>query len=60
MWHSEDTKAGENGNILPKKDLDAIGFFTGNFSVYKKTVLYPIRNYDIDSVLTANGINYDE
>ena len=48
-------KVGENGEILPKSENDAIGFFAGYFSVYRKTVLIPVRNFDLDSVLTANG-----
>lgn len=50
-------KVGENGEVLPKEESDAIGFFGGYFSVYKKTTLYPIRNFDLDSVLTAHGYN---
>ena len=48
-------KIDENGEILPKSDNDAIGFFAGYFSLYKKTVLIPVRNFDLDSVLTAHG-----
>ncbi|XWN37841.1 MAG: hypothetical protein ROO71_02715 [Balneola sp.] len=47
-------KVGENGEILPKSENDAIGFFAGYFSVYKKTVLIPVRNFDLDSVLSKN------
>ncbi|XWN37843.1 MAG: hypothetical protein ROO71_02725 [Balneola sp.] len=48
-------KVGENGEILPKSENDAIGFFAGYFSVYKKTVLIPVRNFDLDSVLSVHG-----
>ena len=47
-------KIDENGKILPKSDNDAIGFFAGYFSLYKKTVLIPVRNFDLDSVLSKN------
>ncbi|MBO6793180.1 MAG: hypothetical protein JJ895_04665 [Balneolaceae bacterium] len=48
-----------DGEILPKDEANVIGFFAGSFSVYKKTVVYPIRNFDLDSVLTAHGLNDD-
>ncbi len=50
---------GPDGEILPKDEANVIGFFAGSFSVYKKTVVYPIRNFDLDSVLTAHGVNND-
>lgn len=50
---------GPDGEILPKDEANVIGFFAGSFAVYKKTVVYPIRNFDIDSVLTAHGLNND-
>lgn len=50
-------KVDDNGDVLPKEESDAIGFFGGYFSVYKQTTLYPIRNFDLDSVLTAHGYN---
>lgn len=46
-------KIGKNGSVLPKTDSDAIGFFGGYFSMYRQTTLYPIRNFDLDSVLTV-------
>ena len=50
---------GPDGEILPKDEANVIGFFAGSFAVYKKTVVYPIRSFDIDSVLTAHGLNND-
>ena len=47
-------KVGGDGEFLPKEESDAIGFFSGYYSRYKQTTLYPIRNFDLDSVLTAN------
>lgn len=48
-------KVGEDGNVLPKEQSDAIGFFAGYFSVYDRATIYPIRNFDLDSLLAANG-----
>lgn len=48
-------KVSDDGEFLPKEQSDAIGFFSGYYSRYKQTTLYPIRNFDLDSVLTANG-----
>lgn len=50
-------KISENGDILPIEETDAIGFFGGYFSVYRKSTLIPIRNFDLDSLLTATGHN---
>lgn len=47
-------KIGENGEVMPKVK-EAIGFFSGYYSLYKQTTVYPVRNFDLDSVLTANG-----
>lgn len=47
-------KIGEDDKILPKDSSDAIGFFGGYFSMYRQTTLYPIRHFDLDSVLMAN------
>lgn len=47
-------KRAEDGTVLPKAQSDAIGFFAGYFSVYKKVVLIPERLYNVDSVL----VNY--
>ena len=48
-------KQNKEGEIFPKDSLDAIGFFAGNFSVYKTFTLYPIRNFNIDSVFATQG-----
>lgn len=41
-----------DNSFLPKDSLDAIGFFGGYYSVYKKTTVFPIRHFDLDTVLT--------
>src|SRR5699024_6734633 len=48
-------KVGDEGNVLPKDSIDAIGYFGGVFSLYKRYTMYPIRNFDLDSVLTAHN-----
>lgn len=48
-------KVGPNGKVLPKKKSDAIGFFAGYFSIYRQTTMYPIRTFDLDSVLATTG-----
>lgn len=48
-------KVGPNGNVLPKEASDAIGFFAGYFSYYRTFMEYPIRQFDLDSVLTATA-----
>lgn len=45
-------KFGPKGKVMPKDSSDAIGFFSGYYSRYKQTTLYPIRNFDLDTVLT--------
>lgn len=50
-------KVGEDGQLLPKEATDAIGFFAGYFSVYDQTTLYPIRQFDLDSLLSAYADN---
>lgn len=46
-------KVSKNGNVLPKDSSDAIGFFGGYYSRYKRYTMYPIRPFDLDSVLAA-------
>jgi hypothetical protein len=46
-------EVGKNGNVLLKDSSDAIGFFVGVSSRYEQTTLYPIRQYNLDSVWTA-------
>lgn len=48
-------KVGKDGKVLPKDSSDATGFFGGYFSLYKRYTMYPIRNFDLDSVLTSNN-----
>lgn len=48
-------KVNEQGQVLPKDSSDAIGFFGGYFSVYRRATLYPIRTFDLDSVLSATS-----
>lgn len=48
-------KQNKKGEVFPKDSLDAIGFFAGNFSVYKKIMVHPIRNFNIDSVYATQG-----
>lgn len=44
-------KVGPDGAVIPKDSSDAIGFFAGYFSIYRQTTFYPIRTFDLDSVL---------
>lgn len=48
-------KLGDNGRVLPKDSSDVIGFFGGYFSHYHGTTVYPIRTFDLDSVLSVQG-----
>lgn len=48
-------KLDSDGRILPKDSSDAIGFFGGYFSVYRTTTVYPIRTFDLDSVLARHN-----
>lgn len=50
-------KLSADGRMLPKDSSDAIGFFSGYYSTYRQTTLYPIRNFDLDSVLTSTEAN---
>ena len=47
-------KIGKGGKVLPKDSSDAIGFFGGEFSLYKQTTMYADRSFDLDTVLTNN------
>lgn len=49
-------KVDDNGEVLPQEETDAIGFFAGYFSIYRTTTLYPIRTFDLDSVLMNNRV----
>lgn len=43
-------KINKNGEIVPS-NREVFGFFSGYYSLYKQYTLYPIRNFDLDSVL---------
>lgn len=49
-------KVNEEGEVLPQSETDAVGFFAGYFSVYRTTTLYPLRTFDLDSVLQNNRV----
>lgn len=49
-------KVNEDGEILSQSETDAVGFFAGYFSVYRTTTLYPLRTFDLDSVLMNNRV----
>lgn len=51
-------KVNAEGKVMPKDSLDAMGFFGGYFSIYRKMTMYPIRTFDLDSVLTAWDSNH--
>lgn len=46
-------KIGGDGEIIPEV-REAFGFFSGYYSLYKQFTVYPIRNFDLDSVLTSH------
>ena len=43
-------KVGDNGEVLPEEQSDAIGIFGGFSTVYRKTVMKPRRSWDPDSL----------
>lgn len=46
-------KIGKNGILISaSQSRDVFGFFSGYYSLYKQFTVYPIRNFDLDSVLT--------
>ncbi len=46
-------KIGKNGALISaSQSREVFGFFSGYYSLYKQFTVYPIRNFDLDSVLT--------